>query len=137
MKHKKEWKVKSYSSDKYYIVGIDSIGNYSCSCPYWKYKRKDCKHIEEIKLKGGIEVKKAEYVLAKVNEPKLKDGAMFIPLVAIGDLHMEATIDYFMLKNGWSMADIIKIRHLRKDFSVRSIKEIIDTLGPKKYPENW
>jgi len=134
----KKWKVKSYTSDdKYYTVSMDSEGNYSCSCPCWIYKRKDCKHIDEVKLKGGIEVPKAEYVLAKVNEPKLKDGAMIIPLVAIGDWHMEATIDYFMLKNGWSMADIIKIRHLSGDFSVRSIKEIIDKLGPKKYPKDW
>ena len=44
----KRWQVPSYSSNYVYIVAIDHNGNYGCSCPVWKFKRKQCKHINEV-----------------------------------------------------------------------------------------
>jgi hypothetical protein len=135
MKYVKKWNVKSHSSDKYYTVSMDFEGNYSCSCPYWIYRRKECKHIAEVKLQGGKVVKKAEYCLAKVNEPKIKNGVMLIPLIEIGDVHMEATIIYFMLRHGWTMSEVKNVRNLGKKINVRDVEMIIKTHGLKKYPD--
>ena len=49
--HRKEWKVKSSSTDKYYIVRFeDSLNDYTCTCPAYKYRGR-CRHITEISNK--------------------------------------------------------------------------------------
>lgn len=45
----KKWKVNSSSSDRIYTVAIDKNGNYGCSCPAWKFRRQECKHIKSVK----------------------------------------------------------------------------------------
>jgi hypothetical protein len=49
----KKWEVESLSEDKTYVVSIDAYGNYGCSCPVWKFKRRECKHIKEVQNGGG------------------------------------------------------------------------------------
>lgn len=44
----KRWTVASESGPGVYIVGQDKDGNYGCSCPVWKFHRKQCKHIQEV-----------------------------------------------------------------------------------------
>lgn len=46
MKYLKQWQIESESKPgKYYTVSLDDNGNYSCSCPQWIYRHKECKHI--------------------------------------------------------------------------------------------
>jgi hypothetical protein len=49
MKWIKRWEVPSSRSTAHWIVAIDADGNYGCSCPVWKFKREECKHIIKIK----------------------------------------------------------------------------------------
>jgi len=32
-----------------YVVAMDNGGKFGCSCPVWKFKRVECKHILQIK----------------------------------------------------------------------------------------
>ena len=41
--------VDSFTSSATYIVGISDKGEYGCSCPMWKFRRQECKHIEQVK----------------------------------------------------------------------------------------
>jgi len=132
----KRFKVKSSSGNGYYIVAIDKEGNYGCSCPVWKFRRQECHHIRQIKLLGGSEaktIKRPEYVLAKVLEPKLKDGKILCPLIPIGDTHMEATIDAFLIKYGYSFSEVKEIRHLPNSWTKKAILDYIERYGMKKY----
>lgn len=51
----KKWTVPSNTeTGKEYIVSQDEDGNYGCSCPVWKFQRKECKHIQYIRNIEGI-----------------------------------------------------------------------------------
>jgi len=48
------WEVPSDSrSDTSYVVAIDAEGNWACSCPVWKFKRIECKHIQYVRDEMG------------------------------------------------------------------------------------
>ena len=52
-----KWNVRSSSDpSKSYTVSITDDGQFECSCPQWIYRRKECKHIQQIKgsLAGAI-----------------------------------------------------------------------------------
>jgi hypothetical protein len=50
----KQWKVSSWKSSGNdltpgaYTVSLSVDGEWGCSCPRWKFKREECKHIREI-----------------------------------------------------------------------------------------
>ena len=41
--------VDSFTSDVTYIVGISDKGEYGCSCPVWKFRQQECKHVILVK----------------------------------------------------------------------------------------
>ena len=45
--------VDSETSDATYIVGVSVDGEYGCSCPHWKFRRQECKHIKSVKAERG------------------------------------------------------------------------------------
>lgn len=50
----KTWRVKSETdSQKEYVVTLDNKGQYTCSCPGWRFRYsklgRDCKHIMSVK----------------------------------------------------------------------------------------
>jgi len=48
------WEVTSHSNpDKTYVVAIDGDGGWGCSCPVWKFRRLECKHIRQVKETQG------------------------------------------------------------------------------------
>ena len=49
----RKWVVGSESGPGSYIVAQDKEGNWGCSCPAWKFRRKTCKHILEVMGGGG------------------------------------------------------------------------------------
>jgi len=136
----KRFKVQSSSGNGDYIVAIDKEGNYGCSCPVWKFKRLECHHIKQIKLFGGDKIEttnKPEYVLAKVFEPKLKDGKILCPLIPFGDIDMEATIDVFLMKYGYSFSEVRELRHIPAQWTKSAILNHIEKYGMKKYPDTY
>lgn len=109
-KWKTRWKVPSESDpDKEYTVAQDAEGEYGCSCPVWKFKRRECKHIQAVKdgehsPAGETPKAEPEIVFAVVREvtPETCDGAirLLTPLIKIGDVHFQATVIYDLLANG-------------------------------------
>ena len=50
MKWKKSWIVPSTSNpNTKYVVSLSTEGQYGCSCPVWKFRREQCKHIQSVK----------------------------------------------------------------------------------------
>jgi len=137
----KRWEVPKSSGDGNWIVAIDKDGNYGCSCPVWKFKRQECHHIKLIKLGGGEVVNQSqrpEYVLANVLKPKVIDGKLLCPLIAIPDaMRMEVTICYYLLKNGYSMGEIRELRRIPRDWTARAIMAHIERYGEAEYPQGW
>jgi hypothetical protein len=43
------WDVESDSSDTIYRVSVSDNEEWGCSCPVWKFRRVECKHIMKIK----------------------------------------------------------------------------------------
>jgi hypothetical protein len=45
-----QWQIQSHSTpNKFYKVSLTENGEYQCSCPVWIFRRKQCKHIEQVK----------------------------------------------------------------------------------------
>jgi len=140
----KRWEVPKSSGDGNWIVAIDKDGNYGCSCPVWKFKRQECHHIKQVKMGFGTEQarkERPEYVLACVNKPTLKadTNQLLCPLIGLPDTHlMEATICYYLLKYGYSMGEIRKMRgHIPRDWTATAIMNHIERHGEAEYPEGW
>lgn len=46
----KQWDCPSHSNpDKFYKVSQDNFGEFGCDCPVWKFHRRECKHIKQVK----------------------------------------------------------------------------------------
>lgn len=137
----KKWQVPSSSGNGTYVVSLAKDGTaYGCSCPVWKFRRQECHHIKAVKngqFKDG-EIKKPEYRLAKVYTPTFdeKKNELLIPLVAFGEVNMEATICFLMLEYGYSMSEIKEIRRLPSGWTAKAIQNHIETYGKTVYPEN-
>lgn len=43
------WYIEGTRGDTY-TIAIDENGEYGCSCPAWKFRRQECRHIKEIKI---------------------------------------------------------------------------------------
>ena len=45
-----KWSVPSSSEpNKTYTVSLTEDGDWECSCPQWIYRRRECKHIQQVK----------------------------------------------------------------------------------------
>lgn len=51
----KKWNVIG-STGNTYVVALSDTGVWGCSCPRWKFRREECKHI--IQIKHSVENKK-------------------------------------------------------------------------------
>ncbi len=138
------------SNGAVWTVGIDAEGGFGCSCPVWKFKREECKHIREIKreVKDNIDIleanlpreaNKPNVVLAKVHKPELRDGKLYIPLVPFGNVDMAATIIYHMMKYGYTMREIRKIRGTccPESWTAKAVLEHIKVYGEAQYPPDY
>jgi len=130
----KKWHIKSESSNKEYVVSLSDENIWGCSCPAWKFRRQECKHIIMVKLNPGrydLEkpVEKPEYILAKVEKPtyKEKENKLLIPLIRIEpyDYKMEALICYTMAKYGYLWKEIKEIRNLSDICTLIKVKTIV------------
>lgn len=48
------WPIEGSKGDSY-TVSVDENGCYGCSCPVWKFKRLECKHILKLKYILGAD----------------------------------------------------------------------------------
>ena len=139
----KKWKVKSDSSDREYTVSISENGTWGCSCPVWKFRRQECKHIELVKRGGGIDCEeipeKPTFTFAMIRKPKYEknNNRLLLPLVPFGGHEMEITICYYLLKYGYSMSEVREHRHIPNSWTREAIKEHVRVYGEAEYPENY
>lgn len=137
----KRWKVPKSKGDGEWTVAQDKDGNYGCNCPIWRFSRKECHHIKQIKANGANALQeKPKYILANVAKPKLikETNELYIPLVAIPDAHMmEATICFYLLKYGYSMSEIRQIRRIPKEWTAEAIQNHVQAHGEAEYPPSW
>lgn len=122
MKWIKKWYVQG-SNGNQYTVALATDGTWGCSCPHWKFRRLECKHIRYIRESGlpadvdnVVVIKRPEAIPARVTEPMFDEAnnRILYPLVPIepADIHMEATICLFLSEHGWSWQEIKAVRHL-------------------------
>jgi hypothetical protein len=138
------WKVPRSSGGGDWTVAVDADGNWGCNCPRWIFTtpRKDCDHIRRVK-EGEFtveDVKKAEYRPAKVLKPRYDapTNTLLVPLIALPDKYMmEATIVYYMLKHGYTMAEIRQMRRIPKEWTKLAVLEHIQVHGEAEYPKDW
>jgi hypothetical protein len=113
---KQRWYVQSHSNPGIqYVVAIDVDKVWGCSCPVWKFRREECKHIKEIK--GSLADPRRDnvynqceptIVVANVQQitfDKLKNEVQ-MPLIPLGETHFEATIIFDLLLSGVSYRTI-------------------------------
>lgn len=46
----KRWYILSSNGIDYYTVAQAEDGSWGCSCPAWKFRRLECKHIKAVKV---------------------------------------------------------------------------------------
>lgn len=123
-----------------WVVSQAADGEWGCSCPVWKYRRKACKHIEEVRATANLrtEKRRAEYRLAMIRKPVYleEDNVLLIPLVRLPDtVMMEATIIYNMLLHGFSWSEIRSIRHhVPRQWSAQRVIDHVQMYGEAEYP---
>ena len=133
MKWIKKWKVKSESGNGNYVVSLSDQNEWGCSCPAWKFRMQECKHIIRVKLNPERyeeieeQLSRPAYVLARVEKPTYdkKNNRLLIPLIRIEpyDVHMEAFICYTMVKYGYKWKEVVEIRHLNPVWTLKKVKE--------------
>lgn len=143
----KRWKVPSTTNpDQIHIVALDKDGNYGCSCPVWKFHRKECHHIIQVKSNPDANTEivvvpqRPKYVLARVLKPEYdkETHSLLIPLIGIPDAQMmEATICYYLLKYGYSLSEIRDMRRIPPSWTKEAIINHVKTNGEAQYPETW
>ena len=136
MKWIKKWNIKSESGNGSYVVSLSDQNTYGCSCPAWKFRRQECKHIIRVRLNPErykeIEEQSSRptYVLARVEKPTYdkKNNRLLIPLIRIEpyDVRMEALICYTMARHGYKWGEIVEIRNLNSDWTLTKVKRYIE-----------
>ena len=143
-----KWVIKGLKGETF-IVRRNPEGQFSCTCPIWRYRRHECKHIQEIK--SQLEYRrdfrnlqrntpKPDCVVADVEKPTFvrETNQLLLPVKKAGDvgeLHMEATICHTMLKFGFTMEEVREIRNMLPDhLNAQKIRQYIDEYGEARYP---
>ncbi len=95
----KKWSVPG-SSGTVWVVSVDEKGEYACSCPVWKFKRRECKHIDLVKARAcGNRDSYRQAMPGNVGEVMIDGDRVLYPLVPFnkgGDLR--TTIVYDMVR---------------------------------------
>lgn len=127
----KKWRVEGSNGNEY-IVAQDEVGEFGCSCPAWKFRRIECKHIKYIKVNNPtanmietIAIKKPEIRFYNIEHPEYDKEKNIIkcPLIRIEpfDLNLEVEIDVMMMENGYSVSEVKERRHLPRQWTKQAI----------------
>lgn len=143
---KSKWFRKWYvprSKGGFYTVSISRDGKeWGCSCPNWKFRREQCKHIKEIQSGGGLSYQKPSYILTKnVLRPEYDEDSntLNIPLENGKEFptEMNVCICYYMLMYGYTIGEIRSIRNLPTTWTINFIQEEYAFHGDQKLPKKW
>lgn len=139
----KRWPVRNSKNTGNWIVAIDADGNYGCSCPVWKFKRQECKHIRfikehpELKSDTPTQIKHPDLIPANVLRPEFdKDkNVIHYPLVAFGgSVWMEVTICWFLMEHGFSWGEVKQARrHIPNSWTKSAVYAHIEENGLAEY----
>lgn len=82
-----KWQIPG-SKGKTWTVAINDRDEFACSCPVWKFRRQECKHIRQIKAQNAftnsLQTMGNGNVIAKPIE-KVKEVKMnIIPAIKVG-----------------------------------------------------
>jgi hypothetical protein len=126
----KRWKVNSDNGNGEYTVAVDLKGNYGCSCPVWKFRRQECKHIIQIKElnpdpEKEITEEEREDALIK---GYAKKGYRYYTWVNDGTYHARETLEILKRK-----AYIEKV----KTFMIRGIRYVLIKEKPEAYEQEF
>ena len=123
----KRWKIRGSNSD-FYTVAVDKDGNWGCSCPVWKFRRQECKHIVSVKnnpnWQESGQVKYREAIPANVGQVTIKGDTVLYPLVPFGNTHLAATILYDLQRAGVNPSKILDYKE--KMFRGETYQRIFD-----------
>jgi hypothetical protein len=146
----RKWDAPSFTNlEKTYTVSVADDGvTWGCACWPWRKTRQDCKHIHDVKNNPRMEPKMdIDPILPsvipskEVNKPiyDKTENFIFVPLIPLEpyDVHMEATICYFLLEHGFTMPKIRTIRSLRTTWTKKSIVDHVKTNGLKEYKAKY
>ena len=131
----KKWDVDG-SNGNVYVVSIDDEGNYGCSCPVWKFKRKTCKHITYIMdraeaegLQGSV-VREAQP--GNVGEVTIDGDIAIYPLSPLPvNVDFVNTIIYDLLRAGVELKRVEEYRNnmFKKKYPIKDILFHVKTKG--------
>ena len=107
-----KWKVESYSemgssNGKPYTVSVSSEMVWGCSCPHWRFRRAECKHIREIKTRLSVaEGNNAAHMrlLATVIEKLKRQGKSDEEITNYLTDHQGNLFDFSQYENGMEAA---------------------------------
>ena len=149
----KKWDVQG-SKGNTYTVSLGDDGSYGCSCPVWKFRREECKHIKQVKStnvmgmpidkpkKAKVEKPKSEkpsrpdYIVGVVLTPTLivKSNQLIVPLTRYPNTtHMEATICNALLENGYAWDEVKYLRQLPPEWTEKYVREYVSKHGQAEY----
>lgn len=112
------FEVPSTTRNETYIVSLNAQGGFGCSCPQWKFRRGECKHIQKIKADVRQGPGPAHHSIptclpANVPEVRLRDSeTLLVPLLQLGNHHFLATLVVDLLLHGIPFEDIRRRYHL-------------------------
>jgi len=142
--------VESSTGSRKYKVSYGNDGAWGCSCPAWKFRREECKHISEIIQQVGRHPSMSEspyqkpmyvvsndigapYYDSNTNELRVPHGFPGNPLDAE---HLEINICAMMLENGYSIREVRSIRGLDATWTIKDIEYKYKVLGDYS-PKEW
>ena len=136
----KQWKVQG-SGKEVYTVSVDKNGCYACSCPVWKFKRVECKHIDLIKSNPNHMSSNNTHRSAmpgNVGEVTIAGVNVLYPLVPFNpgiQTHLIATIIYDMQSANVDPNYIkdYKDRMFKEKVSFKAVDEYIRSKGRLVY----
>ncbi len=127
----KQWNVAG-SSGATWVVSVDEQGEYACSCPVWKFRRGECKHIDLAKAgMFGNGDSYREAVPGNVGEVTIDGEKVLYPLVPFNDGgDLRATIVYDMMRANVSPEQIRDYREkMLGKVSTQQITERVKAKG--------
>lgn len=135
----KKWDVKG-SAGNVYVVSIDDEGNYGCSCPVWKFKRKVCKHITYIMDRAEAEGLQGSVVRearpGNVGEVTIDGDVALYPLMPFPiNTDLVATIIYDLIRAGVDIQRVEEYRDsmFKKKVPIKRITDIVKSRGRYVY----
>lgn len=150
----KKWDVQG-SKGNTYTVSLGDDGSYGCSCPVWKFRREECKHIKGVKANNGqggeqldapIKAKakskepekpsRPDYVVGMVLTPTLnvKANQLIVPLLRYQNpTHMETTICVALLENGYAWNEVKHMRQVPPEWTEKYVRDYVAKHGQAEY----